>query len=173
MAMTGVFLALLAAAAPAAAAPGVHPAEVEERLARLVGDWTIQGLTRTSFRQQCAWYGGRAFVLCTFEDKRNGTTGQAAFGYSQLEKRFTYSLIDSTGRSLRQLGFAHGAYGLVFTDERLEAKGPTRVQTTFLVEEDGVRFTEYRSTAGGTWQQAQNFVYVPLRQTPAARRRRR
>jgi hypothetical protein len=47
------------------------------------------------------------------------------------------------------------------------------VQTTFLVEEDGVRFTEYRSTAGGTWQQAQNFVYVPLRQTPAARRRRR
>jgi hypothetical protein len=173
--MIGVFLAWLAAAAPAAAAPaaGVHPAEVEERLGRLVGDWAIQGLARTDFRQKCAWYGARAFVLCTFEDKRSGTTGQAAFGYSPVDKRFTYSLMDSTGRSLRQLGFPHGAYGLVFTDERLDAKGPTRVQTTFVVEDDGLRFTDYRSVAGGTWQQAENFVLVPVRQAPPARRRRR
>ena len=42
---------LFAAAQPAAA--GVHPPEVEARLAAAVGDWTIEGMEKT-YRETCA-----------------------------------------------------------------------------------------------------------------------
>ena len=156
--MSPFLLAFIAAAALAAPpiASRVHAPEVEERLGRLVGDWVIQGLPRTQFRQKCSWFSAKAFVLCSFDDRRRGITGQAAFGYSALDRRFTYSMLNSTGRSVRQLGFPSGAYGLVFLDERIEPRGPARIQTSMLVEDDGLRFIEYRSIAGGNWQQGEH-----------------
>ena len=172
--MSLLFLALLAPAAVAAPPAGasVHPPAVEEKLAPLVGDWTIQGLAKTQFRQKCSWFGTRALVLCSFDDRRSGIKGQLAFGYSALEKRFTYTLLDSTGRHLHQLGFPYGKYALVFIGERLDPLGPARFQTSFLVGDDGLVFTEFRSVAAGDWQKVQSYVLVPVNQSPAAKRRR-
>jgi hypothetical protein len=111
--------------------------------------------------------------LCSFTDKRSGITGQSAFGYSALDRRFTYFLLESSGRSLRQFGFPSGEYGLVFIDERLEDRGPARTQTSILIEDDGLRWTEYRSIAGRDWQRSADYMLVPVIQKPAAKRRPR
>src|SRR3954468_20261794 len=134
--LSPALLLLGLAAAPTPAVPSVHSADVTGRLGYLVGDWTIQGLSSRTFRQKCAWYGGRSFVLCTSQDLRDQTTGQTVFGYSELQRRFTYYRFDSRGRSVHQLGFPFGTYGIVFTDERLEPEGPARVQTTFNLEDE-------------------------------------
>ena len=158
-----------AAAAPVASA---HSAVVDARLNYLVGDWIIQGLSSRVFRQRCAWSSGRAFVLCTFQDGRDGSAGQTIFGYSQLQRRFTYYRYDSRGRSLYQLGFPSGTYGIVFTDERQDADGMARVQTTFNLEDEGLHYTQYRSLEGRNWQRTADFLYIPAVQRRAARKRR-
>jgi len=163
-----------AAAAPSATPPRAiaHSAAVDARLNYLVGDWVIQGLSSKIFRQKCAWYSGRSFVICTFQDGRDGTVGQTIFGYSQLLRRFTYYRYDSRGRSLHQLGFPSGTYGIVFADERQDADGMARVQTTFNLEDEGLRYTQYRSLEGRVWQRTADFLYVPAVQRRPARRRR-
>ena len=166
-----VFLGL-AAAAPPAAAPRIHAPNVEARLGYLVGDWIIQGLPSRTFRQKCAWYGNRSFVLCNFQDQRDGTVGETVFGYSTLQGRFTYHRFDSRGRSLYQLGFPYGTYGIVFTDDRQEPEGAARVQTTFNLEDEGLRYTQYKSVQGRNWQRVADFLYVPATQRRPVRRRR-
>ncbi len=168
-----LILLAAAAAAPAPSTTRVHSPSVDTRLGYLVGDWTIQGLTSRVYRQRCNWYSGRSFVLCTFEDRRDGTVGQAVFGYSKFQQRFTYARFDSTGRSIYQLGFPSGRYGIVFTDERPEPEGVTRLQVTFNLEDDGLRYTQYKSVAGGFWQRTADFLYVPATQRRPVRRRRR
>jgi hypothetical protein len=160
--------------APAGAAPVAvtHWASVDARLNYLVGDWIIQGLSSRVFRQRCAWYSGRSFVLCTFQDGRDGTVGQTIFGYSALQRRFTYYRYDSRGRSLYQLGFPSGTYGIVFTDERQEPDGMARTQTTFNLEDEGLHYTQYRSLEGRNWQRTADFLYVPAVQRRPVKKRR-
>ena len=55
----------------AAAAANAHPAEVEQQLAFLVGDWTIKGL-EANYRDQCTWFDARSFVVCDTTDNRRG-----------------------------------------------------------------------------------------------------
>jgi hypothetical protein len=162
------------AGAPAAAVPvaSAHSAAIDARLNYLVGDWVIQGLPSEIFRQRCAWSSGRAFVLCTFRDAREGTIGQTIFGYSELKRRFTYYRYDSRGRSLYELGFPSGTYGIVFADERQEPDGLARVQTTFNLEDEGLHYTQYRSLEGREWIRAADFLYVhPAQKRPKRRRR--
>jgi len=162
------------ASAGGATAPivAVHAASIDTRLNYLVGDWAIQGVSSRIFHQKCSWYSGRAFVLCSFEDGRDSTVGQTIFGYSEQRKRFTYYRYDSRGRSLYQLGFPYGTYGLVFTDERQEPDGLSRFQTTFNLEDEGLRYTQYRSVEGRDWQRTTDFRYVPLiAQRPPRKRR--
>ena len=172
--LSPIFLLLGAVAAPAAAKPvaAAHSASVDARLNYLVGDWAIQGLSNRVFRQKCAWSSGRAFVICTFQDGRDGSVGQTIFGYSVLLRRFTYYRYDSRGRGLYQLGFPSGTYGIVFADERQEADGMARVQTTFNLEDEGLHYTQYRSLEGRVWQRTADFLYVPAVQRRPARRRR-
>jgi len=154
-----------------ATVPRTHTPAVEARLGRLVGDWTIQGLPSNTFRQKCAWYGGSAFVVCNFQDQRDRSTGQVVFGYSELQKRFTYYRFDSRGRGVYQLGFPTGTYGIVFTDERLESDGWARVQTTLNLEDEGLHYTQYRSLEGRTWQRIADFLYVPAAEKRSAKNR--
>ena len=161
------------AVAPASAAPRVHSPDVEARLGYLVGDWIIQGLSSKAFRQKCTWYSGRSFVVCTFQDNRDGTVGQTVFGYSELERRFIYHRFDSRGRSVYQQGFPSGNYGIVFTDERLEPDGSARIQTTINLEDEGLHYTQYRSVQGRGWQRFADFLYVPTVQTRPKRKRSR
>ena len=168
---TLLFAAIVAA--PAAIEYRAHSPHIEARLNYLVGDWIIQGLPSKSFRQKCAWYNGRSFVRCTFQDQRDGTVGETVFGYSEAQKRFTYHRFDSRGRSVHNLGFGSGAYGIVFTDERPEPEGLARVQTTVNLEDEGLRYTQYKSVQGRTWQRTADFLYIPAKQRRPLRRKRR
>lgn len=157
---------LMVGAAPAVAS--THPVDVEKRLAFLVGDWTLEGASKT-YREQCVWYRNRAFVVCSAEDKKSGTVAQTIYGYSRLRERFTYQHYNSNGAVVFQLGFPSGEEGIVYTDERPSSGGVARVQTTIEPDELGVpSILEYRSTNGGPWTLRLRFQFQPL---PAKRRR--
>ena len=160
----------LAIVAPAPA-PAVHSSDVQTRLGYLIGDWTIEGQSARVFRQKCAWHSSRSFVICTFEDKRDGSTGQTVFGYSKVQRRYVNLRFDSTGGSHYQFGFPSGAYGIVFTDERSEGAGLARVQTTLNLEHEGLRYTQYRSVEGRAWQRTADFRYVPVGRTQTPKKR--
>jgi hypothetical protein len=158
------------AAAPVPTAPRVHKPDIEARLGYLVGDWIVQGLSSKAFRQKCVWYGARSFVVCTFQDRRDGTVGETVFGYSEFRKRFTYYRFDSKGLGVYQQGVPSGVYGIVFTDERLEPDGSARVQTTINLEDEGLHYTQYRSLEGRAWQRTADFLYVPAVEEPPVKK---
>ena len=63
--MKQLVLATLVLVFPASISAGVHPPEVEERLAFLVEDWTIAGAEGT-YRETCEWYAEWSFVVCWY-----------------------------------------------------------------------------------------------------------
>lgn len=168
-----IFMMLGLATTAQAPAPVTHSADVQTRLGYLVGDWTIEGQSVRVFRQKCSWYGSRSFVLCTFEDKRDGSTGQTVFGYSMVERRYVNHRFDSKGGSQFQLGFPSGTYGIVFTSERPEANGLTRVQTTLNLQDDGLRYTQYKSVEGREWVRTADVQYVHAGRTRTPKQRSR
>ena len=90
---------LLVTIALAASAASVSAAEPpRDRLAFIVGDWTIEG-RETSFREVCEWFPGRSHVICNSESRRNsGTTrGVSVFSYSDDKKRHVYYHYGSSG----------------------------------------------------------------------------
>lgn len=146
------------ASGPAAA--GVHPPEVEARLAAIVGDWTLAGQEAT-FRERCDWYHDRAFVVCASEDRSDRSHSQSVIGYSAAEGHYTYHNFDSSGASNSRIGHPHGELGLVYTAERRSKKGLVRMTTWLTPQPDGrVHFREERSLAGGPWTEAADFHYV-------------
>jgi hypothetical protein len=157
---------LLVAAAQAAPAPAqaTHTPDVEARLAAIVGDWTIPG-QETSYRETCTWYGERAFVVCASTDAADGTMSQSILGYSKARGRFTYQNYAGSGTSRHELGFPHGARGIVYTDERLSDGRPARISTFVEPQPDGrLRFRQDKSVEGGPWQNAVDFYYVLRRE---------
>ncbi|HEX8624801.1 MAG TPA: hypothetical protein VF782_06950 [Allosphingosinicella sp.] len=150
--------AALLAAAPAAA--GVHPPEIEARLAAAIGDWTIKGMEKT-YSEKCDWYGDRAFVVCVSEDSSDGSSSRSIMGYSSAERHFTYHNYSASGSSNTRIGFPHGEAGMVYTTERKVPEGTARITTFLTPEGKGVRFREERSLNGGPWQVAMEFNYIP------------
>jgi hypothetical protein len=146
---------------PSAAAAQTHPPDIEARLAKVVGDWTIPG-QENSYRETCAWYGKRAFVVCTSTDTSDGSMSQSILGFSKAKGRFTYHNYSGSGSSRSELGFPHGTSGIVYTDERDSADGLARVTTWVEPQTDGrLRFRQARSVKGGPWVQTVEFFYVP------------
>jgi hypothetical protein len=157
-----IFGLVLVAMADAAqgASPGVHPAEIEARLAPLVGDWTIPG-QEASYRETCEWYRNRSFVVCTSTDSSDNSMSQSILGYSASEGRFTYHNYGSAGTSNSRFGYPLGENGLVYTLERRSSAGHVRATTYVTPQPDGrVHFREERSVNGGPWSEAANFHYV-------------
>ena len=149
--------------AQAAAQTGVHPPDIEARLAASIGDWTIPG-QENSYRETCVWYGSKAFVACEFEDKSDGSAGRSVLGYSKAKQRFTYQNYIANGSSRNELGFPHGARGIVYTDERAGDAGLARVTTYLEPQADGrLRFRQERSVNGGPWARTVDFYYVARR----------
>ncbi len=160
---SAVALALLAQAG----ATRVHPAEVEARLATVVGDWTIPGHEAT-YREQCEWYRNRAFVVCATSDSSDDTMSHSILGYSAIEQRFTYQNYGSGGTSNSRFGYPLGENGLVYTLERRNSSGHVRVTTYLTPQADGrLHFREERSLNGEPWKETASFFYV--RRKPDAR----
>ena len=155
-----VLPAALLVAAPAAA--GVHPPEIEARLAAAIGDWTIKGMEKT-YSEKCEWYGDRAFVVCASEDRSDGSSSRSIMGYSSAGGHFTYHNYSATGSSNSRIGFPYGQAGMVYTTERKVPEGTARLTTYLMPEGTNVRFREERSLNGGPWQVAMEFTYVPRR----------
>lgn len=144
----------------ATAAAQVHPPEVEAHLAPIVGDWTIPGQEQT-YRETCSWYGARAFVVCSFSDSSDGSSGQSILGFSKAKERFTYQNYASSGSSRYELGYPLGKDGLVYTDERLSGGELARVTTLVRPQPDGrLHFVQERSVKGGPWEKVVDFHYV-------------
>lgn len=153
-------IAIAAAAIAAPALAQTHAPDIEARLAAVIGDWTIPGQEKT-YRETCVWYGARAFVACEFADKSDGSIGRSILGYSKATGRFTYQNYTGAGTSRHELGFPHGARGIVYTDERPSADALARVTTYLEPQADGrLRFRQERSVNGGPWAQTVDFYYV-------------
>ena len=157
----GLGLALvMLAAAQAAPVTSVHPPEIEARLAKVVGDWTVAGQEAT-YRETCEWYGPRAFIVCNTTDTSDGSMSRSILGYSKDKQRFTYHNYSASGSSRSELGFPHGTNGIVYTDERPSKDGLARVTTWVEPQADGrVRFRQARSVNGGAWEEVADFHYV-------------
>lgn len=147
--------------AAAAVASPVHPPEVEAHLKPLVGDWTRAGKEAT-YRDHCVWYDRRAFVVCSLTDSGSGMRVEAIVGYSKDDRRYTYESYSNDGTSHVQYGYALGANGLVFTDERKLEDRPVRLTTRMIPLPDGrLHITQDRSVAGGAWELAGEVDYLP------------
>lgn len=144
----------------AAAAATVHSPDVEAHLASLVGDWTRPG-KETTYRDHCVWSDRRAFVVCSLSDNASGLRVEAIVGYSKDDERYSYESYSNDGKSHVQYGFALGATGIVFTDERKVDGTPIRLTTSIIPEPDGrLHMTQDRSVKGGPWQQVGEVYYV-------------
>jgi hypothetical protein len=153
-------LVVLTAASPACS--GAHPADVEARLASLIGDWTVEGHEKT-FVERCEWFGDRAFVVCSASDSSDGSMSRSILGYSRPEGRFTYFNYSGKGGSRSEAGFPHGDRGLVYVHERSSAEGHARTTTVLAPLADGrMHFRKERSVNGGPWGEVANFHYVRL-----------
>lgn len=153
--------ALLSLASPCAA--GVHPPEVEARLAMIVGDWTIEGM-ENSYREICSWYGDRSFVVCDTTDASDNTASVSVIGYSQRDGHYTYHNYSKSGSSRSEIAFPIGERGLVFTAERKGTSGVTRISSELVPLADGrLHFRQHRSVNGGPWIEAVNLYYAPRR----------
>lgn len=155
--------AVLLGAAVWPACAGVHDPDVELRLSKIVGDWTIAGQEAT-YRETCVWYGDRAFVVCDSKDESDGAHGVSVLGYSAASGRFTYYRYSGAGATRAESGFPHGTSGITYTDERSVREGIARTQTTLTPEPDGrLHFRLERSVNGGPWETGADFHYVPRR----------
>lgn len=153
--MSGLMIWLAATAASA-----VHPPEVDTHLASLVGDWTRAGREAT-YRDHCVWYDRHAFVVCSLTDSGSGLRVEAIVGYSKDDERYTYESYSNDGGSHIQYGYALGADGIVFTDERKVDGTPTRLTTSIIPQSDGrLHMIQDRSVRGGPWQQVGEVYYV-------------
>jgi hypothetical protein len=153
-------LAAVGIATGSSAQAQTHAPDVEARLAKIVGDWTVEGQEKT-FRETCGWYGKRAFVVCNSQDSSDGSMGVSILGYAKARERFTYHHYSGSGTSRSESGFPHGGQGIVYTDERPAQDGTARVQTWLEPQADGrLRFRQERSVNGGPWEKSADFFYV-------------
>ncbi len=143
-----------------AAAASAHAPDIEAHLASLVGDWTRAGKEAT-YRDQCVWYDHRAFVVCSLTESVSGYRVEAIVGYSKEDQRFTYQSFGNDGGSHVQTGYALGADGLVFTDERKVDGKAVRLTTSMIPQSDGrLRMVQERSVMGGAWEPVGEVFYI-------------
>jgi hypothetical protein len=157
--------------APAAQA-GVHPAEVEARLAFLVHDWTIEGM-EGAYRETCEWYHERSFVVCNTTETEDGKVLRSVsiLGWSAQSRAYTYHHYSSTGRSRSEVGYPTPEGGMVFLGERQSAAGATQYRSVLRPRSPGpgFHFAQTRSVNGGPWEPSADFQYVPYGTRPTRR----
>lgn len=146
-------------------AAGTHPVEVEDRLAFLVEDWTIEGAEAT-YRETCAWYHGRSFVVCQAVDQesRQPEHSVSIFGWSAEDRAFTYHHYGDSGRSRSERCFPSADKGLTCLGERRSAAGLVQTRSSIWPVEGGAAFRSERSVNGGPWTEAARLKYVPRRE---------
>lgn len=143
---------------------GVHPAENEQRLAFLVGDWTIEG-HEADYRETCRWWHDNSFVICETQDRTEGEAVHSVslFGWSAAARHYTYHHYAQTGRSRSETCLAHDQGGLTCLGQRDTDTGQVRTRSRVWPVEGGLQFVAERSLNGGDWQESVRLKYVPRR----------
>lgn len=163
--MIGLDLLLtLATAAQSPDSPGVHPAGVEQRLAFLVEDWTIEGM-ESSYRETCRWYHQRSFVVCETVDRSEGEPSHSVsiLGWSAAASHYTYHHYGQNGRSRSETCFANALQGLTCLAERRAETGLVQSRSYIWPVEGGAAFRQERSENGGPWTESVSLKYIPRR----------
>lgn len=162
--MSLIFPLALMTTAQASEARGAHPAEVEQRLAFLVEDWTIEGMEST-YRETCRWYHGRSFVVCETVDRSEGEPSHSVsiLGWSAAANHYTYHHYGQNGRSRSEDCFANDLQGLTCLGERRTDSGLIQTWSLIWPVEGGAAFRQERSLNGGPWEETVSLKYVPRR----------
>jgi hypothetical protein len=143
---------------------GVHPPEVERRLAFLVEDWTIEGAERT-YRETCEWYAERSFVVCNSVDREGGRPERSVsiLGWSAATQNYTYHHYGQDGRSRSETCFANDEGGLTCLREWRDGAKLIESRSHIWPVEGGAAFRSERSENGGPWRETVRLKYVPRR----------
>lgn len=144
---------------------GVHPPEVEQRLAFLVNDWSIAG-SEATYRETCEWYADRSFVVCNSEDRESGKQVRSVsiLGWSAATQNYTYHHYAQNGRSRSETCFASSHGGLTCLGQRRD--GPKLIESRSHIWplSGGAAFRNERSENGGPWKNTVALKYVPRKQ---------
>ena len=154
--------ALLLVAASATANAGVHPAAVEQRLAFIVNDWTIEGAEAT-YRETCEWYAQRSFVVCNTVDREGGSPAHSVsiLGWSEATQNYTYHNYGDSGRSRSETCFANALGGLTCLNQRRDGAKLIESRSHIWPVAGGAAFRNERSENGGPWKETVRIKYVP------------
>jgi hypothetical protein len=155
MIATGL-IAMMATSAVA----GVHPPEVEQQLAFIAGDWTIKGL-EANYRDHCAWFGSKSFVVCDTDDRRHGAHRSiAVLGWSAAESRYTYQQYDDSGRSRTERCYPNGQKGLTCLGDASNKDGLLQTRTYIWPTPTGLGIRQEKSLNAGPWADVGQVAYV-------------
>lgn len=160
--MKRLVFTIIVAASSGAAVAGVHPAEVEQRLAFLVNDWTIEGAEAT-YRENCEWYADRSFVVCNTVDREDGTPSNSVsiLGWSTATQNYTYHHYSQSGRSRSETCFANELSGLTCLAQRRDGSKLIESRSYIWPVQGGAAFRNERSENGGLWKETVRLKYVP------------
>ena len=162
--MRAIVGALFLVTCTGAAQAGVHPPEVEQRLAFLVNDWTIEG-SEATYRETCEWYAERSFVVCHTLDRESGTPTKSVsiLGWSAATQNYTYHHYGQDGRSRSETCFANEQRGLSCVVDRRDGGKLIQTRSHIWPVAGGAAFRHERSENGGPWKETVRIKYVPRR----------
>ena len=159
--MNSLTIALLAAAAANA-----HPAEVDQKLAFMVGDWTIKGL-EANYRDNCTWFDARSFVICDTTDNRRGNHHSiAVLGWSAAGGHYTYHQYDESGRSRTEPCYANSEKGLTCLGEMRTKDGLVQTRSFIWPTASGLGIRQEKSVNAGPWTDVGRIDYVRRAHSP-------
>jgi hypothetical protein len=140
---------------------GVHPPEIENRLAFIVGDWTVSG-SDAVYSDNCQWFDDRSFVVCDTRDARKGPLHHsvAVIGYSAAAGNFTYQQYDNSGRERTETCFANDESGLTCLGDRHDGADLTQTRSYIWPNTGGLGIRQEKSTNAGSWSNVGQVQYV-------------
>ena len=143
-----------------AAAANAHPAEVEQQLAFMVGDWTIKGL-EANYRDNCTWFDARSFVVCDTADNRRGNHHSiAVLGWSGAGGHYTYHQYDESGRSRTEPCYANSEKGLTCLGEMRTKDGLVQTRSYIWPTATGLGIRQEKSVNAGMWTDVGRVDYI-------------
>jgi len=159
--MSNIWMIVGTALIAAPGSAGVHPAEVESRLAFIVGDWTVSG-SDAVYSDNCQWFDDRSFVVCDTRDARKGELHHsiAVLGYSAATGNYTYQQYDNSGHGRNEACYADERGGIVCLGERRDGTNLTQTRSYIWPNTGGLGISQDKSVNAGSWSKVGEVQYV-------------